>query len=63
MARPTKLNPDITRRICDGVSLGLICALAAESAGITYKTLNDWMKLGRDSNQESTLNSINILKM
>jgi hypothetical protein len=27
----------------------LTYALAAESAGITYKTLNDWMKLGRDS--------------
>jgi len=49
MARPTKLNLDITQRIGDGVSLGLTYALAAESAGITYKTFNDWMKLGRDS--------------
>ena len=49
MARPTKLNSDITRRIGEGVSLGLTYALAAESAGITYKTFNDWMKLGRDS--------------
>ena len=29
--------------------IGLTYALAAESAGITYKTFNDWMKLGRDS--------------
>jgi len=49
MARPSKLTPDITKRIGDGVSLGLTYALAAESAGITYKTFNDWMKLGRDS--------------
>ena len=49
MARPTKLNPDITKRIGDSVSLGLTYALAAESTGITYKTFNDWMKLGRDS--------------
>ncbi len=49
MARPTKLNSDVTRRIGDGVSLGLTYALAAESAGITYKTFIDWMKLGRDS--------------
>jgi transposase len=49
MARPTKLNSDITRQIGDGVSIGLTYALAAESAGITYKTFNDWMKLGRDS--------------
>jgi len=31
------------------VYIGLTYALAAESAGITYKTFNDWMKLGRDS--------------
>jgi transposase len=47
MARPTKLNSDITRRICEGVSIGLTYALAAESAGITYKTFNDWMNKGK----------------
>ncbi len=61
MARPSKLTPDITKQIGDGVSLGLTYALAAESADITYKTFNEWMKLGRDSTSESTLNSINIL--
>ena len=49
MAWPSKLTPDITTQIGDGVSLGLTYALAAESVGITYKTFNDWMKLGRDS--------------
>ncbi len=49
MTRPSKLTPDITTQIGDGVSLGLTYALAAESVGITYKTFNDWMKLGRDS--------------
>ena len=47
MARPSKLTPDITKRIGDGVSLGLTYALAAESAGITYKTFNDWMNKGK----------------
>ena len=49
MARPTKLTPDITKRIGDGVSLGLTYALAASTAGVTYQTFNQWMKLGRDS--------------
>jgi hypothetical protein len=49
MARPTKLNSDITRRIGDSVLLGLTYALAAESAGITYQTFNQWMQRGRNS--------------
>ena len=49
MPRPSKLTPEIQQKIGDGVSFGLTYALAAESAGITHKTFNDWMKLGRDS--------------
>jgi hypothetical protein len=49
MARPSKLTPDITKRIGDGVSLGLTYALAAESAGITYQTLNQGMQRGKNS--------------
>jgi hypothetical protein len=41
MARPTKLTPEIQQKIGDGVSLGLTYSLAAESAGITYQTLNE----------------------
>jgi hypothetical protein len=49
MARPSKLTSDITKRIGDGVSLGLTYAFAASAAGVTYQSLNSWMKLGRDS--------------
>ena len=49
MSRPTKLTPEIQQKIGDGVSLGLTYALAASSAGVTYQSLNSWMKLGRDS--------------
>jgi transposase len=49
MARPSKLTPDIAKRIGDGVSLGLTYSLAAESAGVTYQTFNQWMQRGRNS--------------
>ena len=49
MARPSKLTPDIQKRIGDGISLGLTYALASESAGVTYKTFNLWMQQGKNS--------------
>ncbi len=47
MARPCKLTPDTTKRIVDNIALVLPYALAAESAGITYQTFNDWMNKGK----------------
>jgi hypothetical protein len=47
MARPTKLTPEIQQKIGDGISLGLTYALAANSAGITYQTLNQWISKGK----------------
>ena len=49
MARYSKLTNKVQQKIGDGVSLGLTYALAANSAGVTYQTFNDWMKVGRDS--------------
>ena len=49
MARPTKLTPEIQKKIGDGVSLGLTYALAASAAGITYQSLNQWMQRGKNS--------------
>ena len=49
MARPSKLTPDITKRIGENIALGLTYRLAAESAGVTYKTFNSWMANGRNS--------------
>jgi len=49
MARPTKLTPEIQQKIGDGVSLGLTYALAASAAGVTYQSLNSWMRRGKDS--------------
>jgi transposase len=47
MARPTKLTPELQPRIGDNVALGLTYFLAAEAAGITYKTLNSWIQRGK----------------
>jgi hypothetical protein len=47
MARPTKLTTEVQQKIGDGVSLGLTYALAANSAGVTYQTFNQWMSKGK----------------
>lgn len=47
MARPSKLTPDLTKRIGDNITLGLIYSLAAEYAGIIYQTFNEWMHTGQ----------------
>jgi transposase len=49
MARPCKLTPKIQKKVGDNVALGLTYSLAAEAAGITYKTFNEWLKKGRNS--------------
>jgi transposase len=47
MARPCKLTPELQQRIGENIALGLTYRLAAESAGVTYKTFNDWMNKGK----------------
>jgi hypothetical protein len=47
MARPCKLTDEIQQRIGDNISLGLTYSLAAEAAGITYKTFNEYMNWGK----------------
>jgi hypothetical protein len=49
VARPSKLSPDITKRIGENIALGLTYSLAAEAAGITYQTFNEWHKKGKNS--------------
>ena len=62
MPRPTKLTPELQQIIGDGVSLGLTYSLAAESAGVTYKTYSEWIKRGRQRNLGNIISFINILK-
>jgi hypothetical protein len=48
MSRPSKLTPEIQQKIVENIALGLSYSLAAEAAGVTYQSLNSWLKRGTD---------------
>lgn len=45
--RPSKLNAETQKRVCDAILVGATYEAAAQYAGITYETFNEWMKAGR----------------
>jgi hypothetical protein len=47
MGRPTKLTDAVTKTITDAIAKGLTYEAAADLAGITRETFNQWMKDGR----------------
>jgi hypothetical protein len=46
MGRPTKLNAEVTKIVCENIELGLSYSLAAQGAGITSETFIQWVKKG-----------------
>lgn len=42
MARPTKYTPETSKRICEGIQLGMPYYQAAMYGGITYETFTKW---------------------
>lgn len=42
--RPTKFTPETVDRLIEAVRLGLPLHLAAESAGVSYQTFNEWQQ-------------------
>jgi hypothetical protein len=48
VARDTKLDDLVERRICDALRLGHSYAAAARAGGIDESTLHDWRKRGRE---------------
>jgi hypothetical protein len=62
MARPSKLTPEIQQRIGDNIALGLTYRLAAESAGVAYKALNEWNQKGQTEISGNIISFHNILK-
>lgn len=48
MGRPSKFTPEIHRRIIDLVKAGNYIEKAAQSVGISRRTLYEWLAKGRD---------------
>lgn len=51
MARPTKLTPEISKRICEAIRIGATRLFAAEYADIDESTFYRWIERG--NNEES----------
>ena len=52
MARPSKLNDEITQIICENIELGLSYNLTCQAAGISFDTFDNWMKSGAKGEQK-----------
>jgi len=61
MVSPSKLTQEVQPRIVENISLGLTYKLAAESAGVTYKTFNLWMAKGRNSTSDEYFEFYNYI--
>ena len=46
MGRPSKLTPEVQKRITDAIRVGATYELAAQYGGVDYATFNNWMKAG-----------------
>ena len=44
--RPSKLTPEVQKRLCDAVSAGNYYEAACEYAGVDYSTFRRWMEQG-----------------
>lgn len=49
MARPSKLTPDSQASIVEAILHGCTYKDAAEAAGVSYDTFNEWMKAGAEA--------------
>lgn len=45
--RPSSLTPAITAKVCEVISAGCCLAVAAAYVGVSKRTIQRWMKLGR----------------
>ncbi len=49
IGRTTILTPDITKKVTDAVRAGAYLSVAARYAGISYATMMNWLKRGREA--------------
>lgn len=62
MARPTKLNPEVQRKIVQAISVGATYKLAAQYGGVTYNTFLNWMAKGETSKSGQLFEFFNAVK-
>jgi hypothetical protein len=51
MARRSKLTDEVQQRVCDALSIGVPRSTAAQAAGITERTLYNWLEKGEAHNR------------
>lgn len=52
MARPSTLTPEITSQLCAARRVGATLKASAGAVGVPYRTLMDWLRLGRAEGAE-----------
>ena len=62
MARPSKLNDEITQTICENIELGLSYNLTCQAAGISFDTFDNWMKSGAKGEQKKCTDFYNQVR-
>lgn len=55
MARPLKLNEEITKRLCEALAIGCTKKQAAQYAGISVSTFHGWMDRARNRKEPEFL--------
>jgi len=60
--RPTKLTPETQKKVVDAIGMGATYDLAAQYAGISYDSFNNWMKAGEASKSGAFFEFFNAVK-
>lgn len=62
MARQSKLTPETQKKIVDAISEGNYLVTAAAIGGVTYTTLNNWMKKGESASSGAYVEFLEAVK-
>ncbi len=62
MGRPTALNDDVQAKVVEALTVGSTYKHAAQYAGVTYDTFNNWMKRGGKAKSGKYFEFFNAVK-
>ncbi len=62
MARQSKLTPETQKKIVDSIAEGNYLETAAAIGGVTYTTLNNWMKKGEQASSGAYVEFLEAVK-